>query len=1716
MSKGMVIYDAGVVLGDQIELSSKLAPLEKDNPYNWSFFGDPADGRVIAPGDPNDIEGPAGFGPQNFITNTGSDLYTINFQNEATATAPAQTVTVTQQLDPNLNWSTFRLVGFGFDQQTYALSGNQAFYSGVIDLSATKGYDIAVTAGVNLANGMVTWTFTTIDPTTGETPTNPLTGFLPVDDGTGIGDGFATYSIQANANVQSGTTISAQATVVFNNQPPLSTAEITNTIDASTPVSSVTALPAQTANTQFDVSWSGTDDPQSSGIASYTIMVSVNGAPATAWLTDTTLSNALFTGQDGNTYSFSSFATSNAGNVEAQHATPDTTIEIGTVAPTGLALTPASDSGVSQADDITNVAAPTVTGQADPSATVTLYDGTNVVGTGVADAATGAWSITTTQLADGVHDLTATAVNATGVVSPSSATLEVTFDTTPPTVTISLVAGAQNQADRVVSGTVSSAEPGATVTIYDGATAIGTAALQADDSWSASVTLSGQGVHALTAVDEDLAGNIGTSAAVDAVYQTVIDASVAKFLSNQSALDQNPGGFKIVDTAADVSSAFDALNADNVLGSIVLTDSGTPVLTLTVAQALNDTRALGEIANSAYAIAIVDTAANIGANLDALNASNIVSVTVADNAPVPLTAAQLTSDAAALAKLSNANGVAYALAVADPAANVTGVAPNIVEHGQTTKIAELASSLQNLPLVLTQTSGAPGSVALAANGAVLFTAPASIGASAVDAVSYSIADQRGDVVATGAASVEFDAGPTAANGALTIGHGQTHNITSLVDGLVTPGLTGDVETLTGVSATTGTISLVNGVATYIAPANGAGSISYTVADQLGDSATGSVAVTVDPGPNVSNGSLSIGYGQSQNISSLLSGLVTPGLAGDTLALSSVTATSGTIALANGLVSYTAPTSGMGVIAFTYVDQLGDSATGDIAVTTHTPNLTVAQTLALVSVTYPIAVADTAANVTANLNALNADALASITLTDAGTPTLTLSVAQALNDTAALGKIATPHTIALADTPADIAAISSAQASALKAAGYRTIAATGATTLTVAQAALLTGDSLAITGGPVSVAGSVAAMLALTAAQASNYITAGYKLAVQDAAAKIDALTTTQITSLSTLHVTQVSASDTTLALTVAQANASAGDHIALSAPAGSFVEVSDTATNLQALTAAQIGALAAVGVTELASSNGALKLTVAQLAALETGLMLAAATGASVTLSDTAANLQTLTAAEIAGLAAAGVSAVASTNASLVLNVAQALALIGAGVEPTVPSGDKVTISDTAANITALSAAQIATLPGVGVSSIAATGAGVVLSAAQALALETAAIGLTAPSGSSDSVSDIAANVDALTTTQIAGLAALHVTQISTTDVGAILSVAQAAALETAKIGLAAPTGASSAIVDTAADIETLTTTQITSLSTLHVTQVSASDRTLALTVAQATAFESAGVVISAPTGSFVEVSDTAAHLQALTAAQIAALPGMGASELYASSGNVSYTAAQTSAILAAGLTVAAAGSDTVTENFANGAYSTYEQGELTVEKSVNADGSYDIADFNILGQSYTSYENVYNSSGGHVAYAVDNSNGTGTLTLYGNGGAVSVGSGQLSVTAGADAFALNAHATETITATGTTGDTFAFAPNFGTDAITSFVATGATHDLLQFNASAFGAGLTAANQSADWQALLSHTTNNSAGAAVITDIYGDSLTLTGVSKTTISSAANAADFKFV
>jgi hypothetical protein len=117
---------------------------------------------------------------------------------------------------------------------------------------------------------------------------------------------------------QLGSFISQQASVVFDTNAPLNTAVVTNTIDATVPTSSVSALPAD-SGTSFTLQWSGSDGI-GSGIANYTIYVSDDGGAFTPLLSNTTQTSTTFMGQDGHTYGFYSVATDNVGNVQP---TPD-------------------------------------------------------------------------------------------------------------------------------------------------------------------------------------------------------------------------------------------------------------------------------------------------------------------------------------------------------------------------------------------------------------------------------------------------------------------------------------------------------------------------------------------------------------------------------------------------------------------------------------------------------------------------------------------------------------------------------------------------------------------------------------------------------------------------------------------------------------------------------------------------------------------------------------------------------------------------------------------------------------------------------------------------------------------------------------------------------------------------------------------------------------------------------------------------------------------------------------------------------------------------------------------------------------------------------------------------------------------------------------------------------------------------------------------------
>jgi hypothetical protein len=204
------------------------------------------------------------------------------------------------------------------------------------------------------------------------------------------------------------------------------------------------------------------------------------------------LNGATITDLAGNQADTTGVAINPAGLLQIQTSAPPT--------PAAPTLTFTSDSGVNSSDGITNVAQPTVSGNATTGDLITLYDtdGATVLGTSTAVA--GNWSITSgLTLGDGLHSLTVTDTDVVGNTSTASAPLSITIDTSAPTIAITGPIAGDNVIDAskaaagfAITGTTAALEDGqdAIITIVDSAGDAVDSYLTTvtDNSWSVTVT----------------------------------------------------------------------------------------------------------------------------------------------------------------------------------------------------------------------------------------------------------------------------------------------------------------------------------------------------------------------------------------------------------------------------------------------------------------------------------------------------------------------------------------------------------------------------------------------------------------------------------------------------------------------------------------------------------------------------------------------------------------------------------------------------------------------------------------------------------------------------------------------------------------------------------------------------------------------------------------------------------------------------------------------------------------------------------------------------------------------------------------------------------------------------------------------------------------------------------------------------------------------------
>jgi len=309
-----------------------------------------------------------------------------------------------------------------------------------------------------------------------------------------------------------------------------------------------------------------------------TLSSSINGSVGTGAATggNYSITTSTLTGSIlGTGHSITASAVDVAGNSSSNSDGLSVTMDNGINAPTTPDLTPSTDSGTFNNDDLTNDQTPTFTGTSETGSTVTITSSVNgSVGTGSATG--GNYSITVSTLdgsaAGTAHSMTASAVDIAGNSSVASGGLSLTIDNfaNPPSAP-NLIAGddsGTSNTDDITNiqtptfdGT---AEADAVVTLFSSlhgpARGTGTAT---GGNWSitANNLVGGAAsVHQMTATQTDLAGN--TSASSTALQVTVDTVAPAGFSESITAPTFTGGGIVYVTSTANTQLAASDLSVD--------------------------------------------------------------------------------------------------------------------------------------------------------------------------------------------------------------------------------------------------------------------------------------------------------------------------------------------------------------------------------------------------------------------------------------------------------------------------------------------------------------------------------------------------------------------------------------------------------------------------------------------------------------------------------------------------------------------------------------------------------------------------------------------------------------------------------------------------------------------------------------------------------------------------------------------------------------------------------------------------------------------------------------------------------------------------------------------------------------------------------------------------------------------------------------------------
>lgn len=423
--------------------------------------------------------------------------------------------------------------------------------------------------GTTTVNSDGTWSFT---------PQTPLA------------NGSHTFTLSATDQAGNSSAVSSGFVLTIDATPPAAPV-IASVADNTAPVTGIVPNGGSTNETRPTLSGTGeagtTISIYNGSALVGTAQVQANGS----W--SFTPSTSLGAG----VWNLTATATDAAGNTSAASEIRSFTID--TTAPAAPVIDTVYDgtgpiTGNLSSGQITDEARPVISGTRETNTTIRLYDNGTLLAEIPADNSS-SWRYTPdASLATGNHVITVIAVDAAGNASPVSDSVNFVVDTTPPLTPVitsvsddqapglGTIANGQNTNDPTptFSGT---AEAGATITLYENGTVIGTTTAQPDGAWNVSTSTLASGTHVITAVATDAAGN---SSPNSTAFTLTVDTTAPQTPILTSVVDDVAGG--VTGNLANGQITNDnrpTLNGTAEAGSVVSIYDGDTLLGVTSANA---------------------------------------------------------------------------------------------------------------------------------------------------------------------------------------------------------------------------------------------------------------------------------------------------------------------------------------------------------------------------------------------------------------------------------------------------------------------------------------------------------------------------------------------------------------------------------------------------------------------------------------------------------------------------------------------------------------------------------------------------------------------------------------------------------------------------------------------------------------------------------------------------------------------------------------------------------------------------------------------------------------------------------------------------------------------------------------------------------------------------------------------------------------------------